>query len=128
MAYELNWQVPDKVLFLRLSGDYVLDDAREVNRLITKELDARQEALSLLIDVTEMNRPVNFVGIRTVQTYMQHRNLQHIYIAASDRLVKLAMIVIFNLGWAYLHTFDDLENAILGLQKQFDGVTGTGQA
>ena len=63
MAYEFNWQVPDKVLFLRLSGDYVLDDAREVNRLITKELDARQEALSLLIDVTEMNCPVNFVGI-----------------------------------------------------------------
>ena len=120
MAYELNWHVPDKVLFLRLSGDYLLDDAREVNRLITKELDARQEALSLLIDVTEMNRPVNFVGIRTVQTYMQHRNLQHIYIAASDRLVKLAMIVIFNLGWAYLHMFDDLEKATLGLQKQFD--------
>ena len=94
-----------------------MDDAREVNRLITKELDARQEALALLIDVTEINRPVNFMGICAVQTYMQHRNLQHIYIAASDRLVKLAMIVIFNLGWAYLHMFDDLENAMQGLSK-----------
>jgi hypothetical protein len=120
MAYKLSWHVPDRVLFLSLSGDYTVEDAKEVNRLITLELDRCQEPLSILMDVTEMNRPVNFVSIRAVQTYMRHRNLQHIYIAASDRLVKLAMVVIFNLGWAYLHTFDDMENATLILQRQLD--------
>lgn len=120
MAYKLSWHVPERVLFLSLSGDYTVEDAKEVNRLITLELDRSQQPLSILIDVTEMNRPVNFVSIRAVQTYMRHRNLQHIYIAASDRLVKLAMIVIFNLGWAYLHTFDDMENATLLLQRQLD--------
>jgi chromosome condensin MukBEF MukE localization factor len=87
---------------------------------VTRELDQSNAQLSILIDVRKMRRPVNFVNIRATQTFMDHRKLQHIYVAASDRLVKLSMIVIFNLGKAYLHMFDDLENATLLLQRQLE--------
>jgi hypothetical protein len=120
MAYDLSWHVPNRVLFLSISGDYTLEDASEVNRLVTRELDQSNAQLSILIDVRKMSRPVNFVNIRATQTFMDHRKLQHIYVAASDRLVKLSMIVIFNLGKAYLHMFDDLENATLLLQRQLE--------
>jgi hypothetical protein len=68
-----------------------------------------------------MNRPYNFNEIRAAQTYMDHRQLKNIYVATNDRLVKLAMMVIFNMGRAYLHVFDDLEKATLLLQRQLSG-------
>ena len=105
---------------MSLSGDYTLEEAKEVNRLIMGELDQSPQPLSILLDVREMSRPVNFVNIRAAQTFMDHRSLQHIYVAAGDRLVKLAIVVIFNLGRAYLHTFDDLEHAVRVLNHQID--------
>lgn len=94
---------------LRISGDYAVEDSRQFNAAIIEELDQSPDDLVLLIDATEMNRPYHFDQIRATQTYKDHRKLKRIYIAAGDRLVKLALMIIFNLSRAQLHVCDDID-------------------
>lgn len=100
---ELSWYSPGKVMCLRISGDYAVEDSRQFNAAIIEELDQSPDDLVLLIDATEMNRPYHFDQIRATQTYKDHRKLKRIYIAAGDHLVKLALMIIFNLSRAQLH-------------------------
>jgi hypothetical protein len=118
MAHELTWHTPHKVLLLTLHGNYTVENAGKVNQLITDELDRSKTALIILIDAVEMNRPYNFEYIRAVQTFMNHRQLKHIVIVCGDRLIKLAMLVIFNLATAHLSIFDDAEKAERILTRQ----------
>lgn len=117
MGYQLRWHTPNKALLLTIEGEYTLENAREVNRMVTHELDQSSIPLAILIDAIRMNRPYNFHDMRAVQTYMDHRQLKHIYVATNDRLVKLAMMVIFNLSRAHLHLFDDVDKAQWILQR-----------
>ena len=116
-AYKLDWYIPSKTLSLSLSGDYTLENAQEVNRLISDRLDQSQSPVSILIDATQMNRPFNFSNIRSTQTYMNHQRLHRIYVAAGDRLVRLALIVIFNWSRAPLYVCEDLDKASVLLKK-----------
>jgi hypothetical protein len=118
MSYELGWHIPDEVLLLTLSGDYPVNEAKEVNRLILDQLQQADKQLSVLIDAMALNRPYNFSEIRAVQTFMDHDKLAHIYVSAGDRLVRLAMMVIFNFSRAYLHLYDNLGQAKLVLERQ----------
>ncbi|MBC8099598.1 MAG: hypothetical protein H7Y11_09150 [Armatimonadetes bacterium] len=118
MAYEVSWHIPDKILLLRLSGDYTLDEGREVDTLLLKALNDSPTNMGVLIDARAMNRPYNFQAIRDTQTYMNHRHASYIFVVASDRIIKLAMLVIFNLSHAYLITFDDFEAAQTRIQRQ----------
>ena len=111
MSYELSWRIPGKVLSLSLSGTYTLEAAEEVNRLINDRLNASQSPLMLLINALEMDRPYHFERIRALQTYMDHENLKNIYIVAVDNVVKLSLLVIFNLGRARLQLCDNVEKA-----------------
>lgn len=107
----LSWHVPGRVMCLRINGDYRVEDSRQVNAAIIEELDQSQDDLVLLIDATVMNRPYHFDQIRATQTYKDHRKLKYIYIAAGDRLVKLALMIIFNLSRAHLNVCDDIDSA-----------------
>lgn len=118
MGYHLTWHIPDKVLSLTLTGDYTSEEANEVNRLVTAELDHNPDTLIMLINATRMQRPHNFASIRSAQTFMDHPRLKHIYAISDDRLVKLALMVIFNLARAPLNMFDDLKVAQFMLQRQ----------
>jgi hypothetical protein len=110
-GYKLDWYIPSKTLLLSLSGNYTLEDAQEVNQLISLRLDQSQSPVSILIDAAHMNRPLNFSNIRSTQTYMHHKQLGRIYVATEDRLVRLALIVIFNWSRAPLHVCEDLSEA-----------------
>ena len=111
MAYELNWHMPGKVLYLVLSGHYTHDEAEKVNQLIHDELDKNQTSLNIFIDVTRMQKPHNFATIRNAQTFINHPRLHCIFVIAEDRLMRLSMMVIFNLAQAQLYLCDQLETA-----------------
>lgn len=127
MAYQLTWHIPEKVLLLTLTGEYSLQDAKDVNLHILHEIEQSAGSIILLIDVLQMNRPFNFTNIRDAQTYISHPRLQDIFVITDDRLMKLAMIVIFNLTRAHLHTFDSLEKATATVQRQLSKLSGTPQ-
>ena len=118
MAYELSWHIPGKVMLLSLSGEYSLEDAKAVNLSIMDELARSRVPLMLLIDAAQMARPLNFQELRATQTYMDHGNLKRIVVVAHDRLVKLAMMVIFNLGHAYFSLCDDFAKANTICQRE----------
>ncbi|PJF44739.1 MAG: hypothetical protein CUN55_02360 [Phototrophicales bacterium] len=110
-SYRISWYIPERVLLLKLVGDYSVADAKAANEQITKILDQRDHPLMLLIDASEMERPFNFQRIRALQTYMNHQNLKHIFAISNDKLVTLALMVIFNMGRAYLHLYNNHEEA-----------------
>jgi hypothetical protein len=117
MAYELTQDALNKALVLTLTGDYLVEEAKEANQRIVNELTQSHTQLSLLINAMDMNRPYNFSDIRTIHTFMDHLKLKSIYVATGDRLVKLSMMIIFNLSRASLHICEDMEKATSMLQK-----------
>lgn len=108
---ELSWYLPGKVMCLRISGDYALEDSTRINAAIIEELEQSPNDLSLLIDATEMTRPYHFSQLRTTQNYKDHHRLQHLYIVTGDRLVKLALMIIFNVSRAQLILCDGIAAA-----------------
>jgi hypothetical protein len=120
MDSELSWYFPGKAMRLRISGDYPLESSLKINSAIIEELEKSQGDLTLLIDATEMNRPYNFDQIRGSQSYMDHQNLRHICIVTRDRLVKLAMMVIFNTSRAQLHMFDNVQKVDAFLHRHIN--------
>ncbi len=121
MAYELTWHIPDRVLLLSITGDYRLDDAKKVNALIKDHLDEKKHNLFLLIDATNMHRPMDFQAIRETQSYMDHENLKYIYVVASGKLIKLTMMVVFHFSRAQLRVLDDFDRADTILRRQLFG-------
>lgn len=119
-ASDLSWYFPGKAICLRISGDYTLEYSRQVNSTIIEELEQSQEDLILLIDATAMNRPYNFDQIRATQIYMDHQKLKHIYVVTKDRLVKLAMMIVFNVSRAHLHLVDNVDKVDTILQRQIN--------
>ena len=117
--YTLSWYLP-RVLQLTITDDYTLEDVNTVNEQINEELDDAKSNLLLLIDVSKMNRPYNFTVIRDRQTFKDHHNLQHIYVVASDNIIKLAMMVIFHLSRAQLSLVTDMDNATRLITKHLD--------
>ena len=93
---------------------------KEVNRLILDQLQQADKQLSVLIDAMALNRPYNFSEIRAVQTFMDHDKLAHIYVGAGDRVVRLAMMVIFNFSRAYLHLYDSVDKVNTVLARQLN--------
>lgn len=109
--YVLSWYIPDKVMMLCVHGDYTAEEAADVNRQIMDALDHSAGRLSLLIDAQQMGRPREFQEIRALQTYMNHPRLTHVYAVAADRVVRLALLVIFNLARAQFMLVDNLAHA-----------------
>lgn len=122
-SFDLSWYEENRVMLLTLRGDYTVADAKAVNDQITEVLDSSDTPLILMIDAAQMSRPFNFQRIRVLQAYMNHDNLKHIVVVSMDKLVTLAMMVIFNMGRAYLHLYTshhEAENALIGWLRQSD--------
>jgi len=76
MTYDLNWQVPGRLLQLTIDSEYTVSEAREVNNQLLSYLNSSDEALTLIIDASRMERPYNFSAIRATQTFMNTRRFR----------------------------------------------------
>lgn len=117
-SFKIDWYEPERALLLRITGEYSLEDAKSANKQLIEDLDNAEQRIYVLIDAMTMARPHNFVEIRGAQSFMDHKNLKSIYVAANDRLVKLSMMVIFNLSRAGLHISDDLDSVKVMLDQR----------
>lgn len=109
----LDWFTPNTILHLTIKGAYTVENAEATNAALLKALGEAAAPLTLLIDCNDMARPMNFEVIRETQTFMEHEMLGHIYVASSNRLVRFAMMVIFNQSSAHLRVFESLSQAIM---------------
>lgn len=115
MTYKVTWH--NRALVLTLSGHYTVDEAAEANQFILNYINQSQAQFCIIIDTTEMNRPFNFGDIRKAQTFMDSSQISHICIVSGDRLIRLSMMVIFNLCKARVHLCEDIDAAKLILNK-----------
>ena len=97
MAHKLSWKLPGQVMTLNINGHYAIDEAQAINQIITDELEKTSGGLMLVIDASDMKRPVNFEMIRASQTFMDHEKLTMLIVVAKDKLIRLSLMVIFNL-------------------------------
>lgn len=121
MGYALSWYVPGKVLYLQISRDTALNDFKAVNQEMLDYLN-EGEMLHLVIDVTGFDPylllPWEYV--RASQTYVSHNNLESVLVAPYTRnpLVRLMMLVLFNLSRAELNFFKTFEEVDAFLKRQ----------
>lgn len=114
MTYELDWYVPDQILQLRLMGQPALHQFQRLNQEIIQALDEAQNDLWLMVDVQGLSHMLpGWETIRTSQTYMYHPRLTFIVIVTDrrNRLVRLMMMILYNLSRAGLKIFDSWDDA-----------------
>jgi hypothetical protein len=120
MAYRIFWQVPGQILYLELEGHLSLDDFNQINEAIIDHLGAEQNdrRIALLIDITRPgNVPQAVNQLRASQTYVGRRDLRFILVAGRNKLLRLMMLLTFNLYRPSLCFFDDVDQALMSAQR-----------
>jgi hypothetical protein len=114
MAYDLTWHIPQRVLYLRLSAEPTLSEFEAINRTVLERLNQQNRTAFLIIDVTEFH-PNTLVWdrIRGSQQYVSHTGLEYVLVVGQkhNRVMRLMMLVLFNLSKAGLKFFESLDEA-----------------
>jgi hypothetical protein len=120
MGYQLSWHMPQRVMYLKLYTETTLQEFEEINKVIVGNLNDLKERLCLIIDVTEF-KPDALVWdrIRASQLYVTHENLDYALIVGprTNRLLRLMMLVLFNVSRAGLKFFETSEEANTFLER-----------
>jgi hypothetical protein len=116
MPYQINWETPEAVLSLRLLDQVTFQEFVEIDRSITAHLNegSPDSAIVLIVDVTQATSvPQSFNELKTSQTYATAANLRlkWILVVSSNRLMRLMMLLTFNLCRPTLRFFDTLVDA-----------------
>lgn len=118
MPYQISWLVPSKVLHLHLRDEVSLEDFQAINKqvqLYTAEADQR---FALVVDMIHTRRvSYNVEQIRASQQYAQDSRLDWILVVSSNKLLRLTMMVIFNLARAPLQLFQTVDEVKTFLKR-----------
>jgi|GEM_PF-5119455 len=118
MAYELSWDTDNTIIVVKLWDDYTIADSKSLAQQILEILEDAPYPMSLVIDAIQLLPPRHFTDLRTTQNYMYHDMLERIYIATGNRVVKLSMLMIFNLGNVPFKVYNTLEEAYHALEQR----------
>jgi anti-anti-sigma regulatory factor len=112
MAHKLFWRSSDRVLILTLSGEISLEDFSQVSEDIEVMLKSVSDPLVLMIDATQVRLSKNGLSqIRKSQSYADNKLIEHLFIVASDKIIRLTLLLVFNLSRPVLRFFDRMEQA-----------------
>ena len=112
MGYQLKWHIPSRVLYLQLGAETTLPEFEEINKSIIGHLNQEKQKLFLIIDVNEFKpNALIWDRIRASQNYVSHENLEYVLIVGqkANRLIRLMMLVLFNISKAGLKFFESLQ-------------------
>ncbi len=115
MGYRVFWQVPHQFLYLELEGYLSLDDFMQINLTVNDLLSAevKDRQVTLVIDITRpCTAPKAFAQLKASQTYLMRRDLKYILVVGSNKLMRLMMMLTFNLSKPSLWFFDSFEQAL----------------
>ena len=131
MTYRIYWLLPQQVLCVELEGALSLDDFNKINQAIIDHLgdETENRRVGLVVDATRPSQIPQLVAqLRVSQTYVLRRDLKFILIAGQNKLMRLLMMLTFNLCRPSLKFFDDVDQALNFAHKvsyQPLGVTGS---
>ncbi|MCU0497168.1 MAG: STAS/SEC14 domain-containing protein [Anaerolineae bacterium] len=112
MPYQVQWEIPESILRVRLWGHVTLEDFIAINHLINEAIAmlTPETQVSLLVDVNEAHSvPQTFNDLKASQTYARASNSRIKYIlvvCGNNKLLRLMMLLIFNLARPSLQFFD----------------------
>jgi len=115
MGYQLSWRVPQRAMCLKLDVETTLTEFEEINRLIVSYLNQNEKRLFLMIDVNDFKpNALVWERIRASQRYVSHEKLEYVLIVGqkTNRLIRLMMLVLFNIsraGLKFVETFDEAD-------------------
>ncbi len=115
MAYRVYWHIPHQMLCMELEGNLTLDDFQNLDRAILALLgnEAPDRQLMLLVDITRpATTPRDFARLRASQTYLLRFDLKFILVAGSNKLMRLMMLLTFNLCRPSVRFFDNIDEAL----------------
>jgi len=111
-GYKLSWLIPQRVMYLRLSGTTTLEELENINRFISSGLEETSEQVALVIDATDSNGfAVGIDQLRASQRYGQHPRLKSIIVLGTNKLIRLMLVIVFNVATASLKFCQNLDEA-----------------
>jgi hypothetical protein len=106
------------VLHLRLIDEITLDDFQQINAEVEEHMREHGKRLAIVIDVNATRRvSYNVEQIRASQRYALDPSLDWILVVGNNKLLRLTMIVVFNLARAPLQLFQNLDEARAFLKR-----------
>lgn len=118
MPYQISWLVPSKVLHLHLKDEVTLEDFHAINEQVKLFMAEGDQRLALIVDMNQTRRvSYNVEQIRASQQYAQDARLDWILVVGSNKLLRLTMMVIFNLARAPLQLFQSVDEVKIFLRR-----------
>ncbi len=119
MAFQVFWHIPHQVLCLELEGHLSLQDFSQINEAILNVLnsEAQHSRITLLVNAINLSSvPQAFQQLRASQAYVERPDLKHIVVATTNKMIRLMMLLTFNLSRPSLRMVDDLDQAQMVLR------------
>lgn len=105
------------LLRLELHGHISVGDFQTLNDTVIDYIEHSSGSSYLLMDMSETESlPFYIEQVRASQTFPQHPRLKSIYIVSTNKLHRLAMLVLFSLAPARVHLCDSEVEALRLLQ------------
>lgn len=112
MPYQVHWESPDTLLYLKLTGELSFQEFIDIDHEITGYLsrDYRANKVVLLVDVKDAKSvPQTFKELKASQSYAYdyNFNLSHILIVSGgNKLMRLMMMLTYNMCRPSLQFFE----------------------
>lgn len=110
MSFDIFWYIPHRVLYVRLSSQTEAGVFETINRQIVQEFQQHPGASFLIIDVSDFSPTIMaWNQIRASQNYLNLNNLEVVLVMgkSKDRLIRLIMLMLFNLSRAGVSFFEN---------------------
>jgi hypothetical protein len=126
VPYQVDWEIPQSVLRVQLTAHVTLPEFVEVNRMVTDKLNtvSADAGIALMVNVNEaLSVPQAFNQLRLSQTYATSSNSRLKYIlivCGNNRLMRLMMLLTFNLCRPSLQFFDTPAQALTFIRNMND--------
>jgi len=97
MTQESSWYIPNRVVYLNLSGDISMDDAIDMGKTNLDFLNAGEPPVHFIIDATEIgSAPLRLSLATEASSWVKHDNIGWVVIVGMSGFPKFLLTVIHN--------------------------------
>ena len=120
MPYEVAWRQPGKLAFVRVYGDFTIEELEQSVHELVSHLDQGEPPIYILADATELEAyPLNIAHLnKAVRPLMQHPALHWIAAVIQSPTTNFFANTVAQLTAAKLASFKTLEQAEAFIAKQ----------
>lgn len=112
MTYQVDWYTEDRVIYLELQSQLVLDELKEINKQIIDLLKNQQNRVNVIINAVGMQSDYYTSNyLRETQRYVDHLKVDTIYFVSANKVNRLIAVLAFGLARAHFIQYKNMEDA-----------------